>query len=123
MNTKSHQQNADAKPLNKPMMEWFVKHVFETKDQTRDPRLNLLSADLNGLPGSTIILAEIDPLRSEGKMLAKRLEAAGNDVSCEVYDGVTHEFFGMGLVVGEAADAETSGAKGLKKGFGTSTIF
>jgi len=123
MNTKSYLQNADAKPLSKPMMEWFVKQVFESKDQTSDPRLNLISANLSGLPGATIILAEIDPLRSEGRALAKRLEDAGGDVTCEIYDGVTHEFFGMGLVVDQAADAEKLAAKNLKKAFGTDTFF
>jgi acetyl esterase len=123
MNTKSYLQNADAKPLNKPMMEWFVKQVFKSKDQTSDPRLNLIGANLTGLPGATVILAEIDPLRSEGHALAKRLEDAGNDVTCEIYDGVTHEFFGMGLVVDHAADAEKLAAKNLKKAFGTDTFF
>ncbi|HEX3808385.1 MAG TPA: alpha/beta hydrolase [Rhizomicrobium sp.] len=118
-NTPSYQQNANAKPLNKPMMEWFVKHVFESPDQTSDPRLNLVQANLKGLPSATIVLAEIDPLRSEGETLAHRLKDAGSDVSYKVYNGVTHEFFGMGLVVGEAKDAEADVASGLKKAFGT----
>ncbi len=123
MNTPSYRQNADAKPLNKAMMEWFVKHTFTTKEETADPRINLVNADLKGLPGATIILAEIDPLRSEGEMLAERLKAAGSEVTSKIYKGVTHEFFGMGLVVGEALSAEKLAASGLKKAFGTDTIF
>ncbi len=122
MDTESYRQNADAKPLNKAMMEWFVGHVFASKDQTGDPRINLAAANLNGLPGATIVLAEIDPLRTEGENLAKRLKEAGSDVDYKIFKGVTHEFFGMGLVVGDAASAEKMAAGGLKKAFGTDTL-
>jgi acetyl esterase len=122
MDTKSYRQNADAKPLSKAMMEWFVGHVFASKDQTGDPRINLAAANLNGLPGATIVLAEIDPLRTEGENLAKRLKEAGSDVDYKIFKGVTHEFFGMGLVVGDAASAEKMAAGGLKKTFGTDTL-
>lgn len=115
MNTDSYIENADAKPLNKPFMEWFVSHVFEDKSQTSDPRINLVRADLTGLPPTTIIAAEIDPLRSEGKLLAERLEEAGNDVGYTCYEGVTHEFFGMGLIVKDAAAAQTRVAGALRK--------
>ncbi len=122
MNTPSYLQNANAKPLNKAMMEWFVGHVFTSKDQTNDPRINLVQADLAGLPSATIVLAEIDPLRSEGETLAKRLKEAGSEVDYKIFDGVTHEFFGMGLVVGGAKSAEKMAASGLKKAFGTDTL-
>jgi acetyl esterase/lipase len=122
MTTESYVQNAHAKPLNKAMMQWFVPQVFASKDQTNDPRINLVGANLRNLPGATIILAEIDPLRSEGEMLAKRLKDAGSEVDCKIFDGVTHEFFGMGLVVGDALSAEKMAAHGLKKAFGTDTL-
>jgi acetyl esterase/lipase len=122
-NTESYCQNANVKPLNKAMMEWFIGHVFTSKDQTNDPRVNLVQADLRGLPSATIVLAEIDPLRSEGEMLAKRLKGSGSDVDYKVFNGVTHEFFGMGLVVEDAMSAEKMVADGLKKAFGTATHF
>lgn len=82
-----------------------------------DPRITLLTADLKGLPSATVITAEIDPLRTEGQLLAKRLEAAGVNVAARNYDGVTHEFFGMGAVVDKAKDAVQFAAMGLKRGF------
>lgn len=114
-NTPSYIENADAKPLNKPFMEWFIRHTFEDPSQAADPRINLVAADLSNLPPTTIIAAEIDPLRSEGKLLADRLEGAGNDVGYTCYEGVTHEFFGMGLVVKDAAAAQSRVAMALKK--------
>jgi acetyl esterase len=117
-NSPSYVENADAKPLNKPFMEWFFKHVFEDPSQCADPRNNLLSADLSRLPPTTLIAAEIDPLRSEGHRLSQLLEEAGNDVSYTCYDGVTHEFFGMALVVKDAAAAQTRVAGAIKKELG-----
>jgi acetyl esterase len=40
-------------------------------------------------------------------------------VEQKTYDGVTHEFFGMGAVIDKAMDAETMAANALKKAFGT----
>jgi acetyl esterase len=76
-----------AKPLSKPMMEWFVKQVFETQSDTDDSRINLVKANLSGLPSATIVLAEIDPLRS-GEELAKCLKEAGRKVDYKVYGSV-----------------------------------
>lgn len=123
LNTESYIENATAKPLNKPMIEWFVKHTFNDQNETADPRVNVVgAADLRGLPSSTVILAEIDPLRTEGEMLAEKLEAAGNDVRHKTFNGSTHEFFGMGLVVPDAAVAQQFAAHDLKKAFGTAIL-
>ena len=121
MNTPSHQENANAKPLNKAMMEWFGKHEFKSAQDKQDPRIDLLNANLRGLPSTTIISAEIDPLRSEGKMLADKLKAAGVDVDYKNYDGVAHEFFGMGAVLPESKDATKLAAKNLMKAFGSTS--
>lgn len=123
MTTESYVENAAAKPLNKPMMEWFVKHTFASEAETADPRMNVVGAgELRGLPSSTVILAEIDPLRTEGEMLAEKLEAAGNDVRHKTFHGSTHEFFGMGLVVPDAVLAQNLAAHDLKKAFGTAIL-
>ena len=117
MNTPSFHENAKAKPLNKAMMEWFAQHEFKNPQDKQDARVDLLGANLRGLPPTTIITAEIDPLRSGGKMLADRLKAAGVDVDYKYYDGVTHEFFGMGAVLEESRDATKFAASHLKKAF------
>jgi len=70
------------------------------------------------LPPTTIITAEIDPLQSDGMLLAEKLKAAGVKVESKNYDGVTHEFFGMGAVVPEAKEAMMYGAGQLKSAFG-----
>ena len=50
-------------------------------------------------------------------MLADKLKAAGVKVNYKNYDGVTHEFFGMGAVLTEAKAAVAFAARDLKKSF------
>ena len=116
--TASYVENKDAKPLNRPMMSWFFDQYLRTPADRQDPRINLVAADLKGLPPTTIINAQIDPLRSDGEQLADKLRAAGVTVEQKTYPGVTHEFFGMGAVVDKAKDAETMAANALRKAFG-----
>ena len=117
MNTPSFKENANAKPLNQAMMEWFGKHELKNPSDKKDPRIDLLNANLSGLPSATIITAEIDPLRSGGEMLSDKLKAAGVKVEYKNYEGVTHEFFGMGAVLHESRDATKFAAKNLMKAF------
>ncbi len=117
MNTPSYVENANAKPLNKPMVEWFVKHFLKSPAEAQDPRINLVAADLKGLPSTTIIAAEIDPLRSEGETLAQKLKDAGVDTDHSTYEGAAHEFFGQAAVVDKAKDAQGKAADRLKSAF------
>lgn len=118
METPSYQENAKAMPLGKKDMAWFVDHVFADKSQTSDPRLNLVGrTDLKGVAPATVVTAQIDPLRSEGQTYAKHLEDAGVKVKAKTYDGVTHEFFGMGAVVPEAREAMDLASSDLKAAF------
>lgn len=117
MNTPSYQKNAAAKPLDKPMMEWFTKHYLNNMSEAKDPMISLVNAKLSELAPVTIITAELDPLQSDGMMVADKLEAAGVSVNFKNFDGVTHEFFGMAAVVPEAKDAQGFAVTQLKKAF------
>ena len=117
MSTKSYVDSANAKPLNKAMIGWFVDKLLAKPDDKIDPRLDVVHANLKGLPPVTIINAQIDPLREDGSMLESALKKAGVKVDRKVYAGVTHEFFGMGAVVKKAMDAEKTGGKALRDSF------
>jgi acetyl esterase/lipase len=114
MNSESYQKYAAAKPLSKPMMEWFAKNYTGDISKAADPRISLVKANLKGLPPTTIIAAEIDPLMTEGKMLADKLKDAKVNVDYKLYSGVTHEFFGMAAVVPDAKDAQAYASGRLK---------
>ncbi|MBF9222456.1 alpha/beta hydrolase [Hymenobacter ruricola] len=105
-NTPSYQANTETAPLNKGGMEWFFKNYQRTPADLKDPRINLVAANLKGLEPTTIIGADYDPLKSEGKTLADNLTAAGVKTNYKLYEGTTHEFFGMAAVVPEAKDAQ-----------------
>lgn len=115
MTRPSYVTNADAKPLNKPMMEWFFKHYGA--DAANPYAVPMKATSLKGLPPATIIAAEIDPLLSEGQAYADKLKKDGVAVTYKEYKGVTHEFFGMGAVVPKAKEAEQFAADQLKKAF------
>ena len=115
--TASYVKNANAKPLNKAMMLWFVKYYTNSKADMKDPRINLVAANLKGLPPTTVITDEYDPLQSDGQALAEKLKAAGVTVDSKNYDGVTHEFFGMGAIVPQAKLAEMYAVDQLIKCF------
>ena len=118
MAAESYTKYATAKPLNKPMMEWFVKNYLNNTSESADPRISLVKANLKGFPKTLIIGAEIDPLQSEGKLLADKLKDAGVETDYELYNGVTHEFFGMATVVPQAKEAQGLAAKKLKAALG-----
>jgi acetyl esterase/lipase len=116
----SVEQFADAKPLNAPMLEWFGSHYLSNPAEANGPMVSPLNAaDLSGLPPATVILAEIDPLQSQGAVFAQALIDAGVDTTFTLYQGVTHEFFGMGAVVDKAAEAVAEAAARLKASFGS----
>ena len=116
-NSPSYQDCAQAKPLNAAMMRWFVKNATNGGTDLVDPRLNLITANLRGLPPTTIISAEIDPLRSDGDFITQSLTNAGVPVEHRLYRGATHEFFGMAAVVGKAREAQEFSVKRLSASF------
>ena len=115
--TESYNLNEKSAPLSSGMMSWFFKNYLRSPEDLRDKRINLVEADLKGLPPTTIITAEIDPLRSEGKALADRLRNQGVDVVYKDYLGMTHEFFSMAPVLDVAKQAQEEAAEELKESF------
>ncbi len=106
MNLPSRKDSAGAKPLDTAMLAWFASYYTTSMADMQDPRLNLVKANLKGLPPTTIVNAQIDPLRSDGETLAAAMRSAGDRVEQRTFPAVTHEFFGMGKVVKGAYDAE-----------------
>lgn len=51
-----------------------------------------MAASLTGLPPTEIVVADLDPLRDEGLLLGRRLEAAGVPVTVHQFNGVPHGF-------------------------------
>lgn len=122
MDNESYREMEQAVPLNPTAMRWFAKHYLEGTDGGMHPMMWLNRADLSGLPPATIINAELDPLRTEGELLAQRLQQAGVAVTQKTFRGVTHEFFGMTAVVTKAREAQEMAAKALRHALGTENV-
>ncbi|MFC3563286.1 alpha/beta hydrolase [Pedobacter jamesrossensis] len=117
METQSYKLYADAKPLNKAMMNWFMEKYLTTMIEGQNSKISLVNANLKDLPPTTIITAEIDPLHDDGIIFANKLSDAGVKVNSRNYEGVTHEFFGMAIIVPEAQAAQVYVANQLKAAF------
>jgi len=118
LTTESYNKYAMALPLNRPLVEWFVGNYFQSPADGDSPLISLVDvANLSGLPPTTIIAAEIDPLLTEGKQLADKLNSVNVPVAYQLYTGVTHEFFGMYGIIPESAQAQEFAAKRLRAAF------
>jgi acetyl esterase len=104
----------DAAPLSSPDLPWFFTKYLGNETDAHHRYFAIRDADLAGVAPATIITAQIDPLRSEGEDLARRLQAAGVPVRMRNFEGVTHEFFGMGAVLDKAREAVEFGVAGLR---------
>lgn len=117
----SYVENRGTMPLNAATVEWFYsKYARDAVDLT-SPRFNLSDRpDLGGLPPTTIILAEHDPLRTEGDHFAQALRRSGVWVDCTLYDGVTHQFFNLAQAVNKAMFAQGQVVRNIIGSFGRS---
>lgn len=117
-NSPSAIENETAKPLNRAMLVWFYNfYAPEGVDRTQPYLSPLHAPSLAGLPPATVICAEIDPLRNDGEKYATALIAAGVPTELKVYEGVTHEFFGLAGLVTEATEAVALASKNLRAAF------
>jgi len=116
-NTVSYKESDSTKPLSSALMKWFFDKYLKSAADAKSPLISLVNANLKGLPATTIIGAQYDPLRSEGALLTENLKQAGVLVNYKLYNGTTHEFFGMAAVVAQAKDAQALAASDLKNAF------
>jgi acetyl esterase len=86
-------------------LQWHLDNYLASPDDATDPRVDVLDADLSGLPPATIVLAECDPIRPQGQLFAQALEAAGVPVLVYEQEGMIHGFFGLDEVFPTAAEA------------------
>jgi acetyl esterase len=106
-----------AKPLDKGLMSWLFRHYITTYSDGASTFISLLHANVKGLAPATIITAEIDPLNNDGRDYAAHLEQSEIPVTHRNYEGLTHDFFGMGAVVKNARAAQDFTSAQLRKAF------
>jgi epsilon-lactone hydrolase len=93
--------NADRdRLLSLPLLEFFRASWLDgTGVDWQDPRVNLLTADLSGLPPTAVFYGTDELLAGEAAELGRRAEAAGNEVLVRAVAGGQHSFIiGAGRV-------------------------
>ena len=84
---------ADAYPMSRDLLAWFMGNYLGPGDDPADPRLSPIRApDLSGLAPAVIATAGFDPLVDQGEAYAKGLNAAGTAVAYRCYDSLAHGF-------------------------------
>ena len=111
--TPSMSTYADAFPLNRAMMDWFMGHYLGPDADPADPRLSpLKAADLSGLAPAVIATAGFDPLIDQGAAYGQKLRDAGIATTWRSYDSLCHGFASFTGAV-PAADAACREIAGL----------
>ena len=91
----SYDAYAEGHFLTKNMMKWFWDSYTTSPVQRQEIYASPLlaaPAQLQGLPPALVQTAEFDVLRDEGEAYARKLDAAGVDVTAVRYNGMIHDF-------------------------------
>jgi acetyl esterase/lipase len=84
---------ANAYPLSRATMQWFMGHYMGPGDSPTNPRLSPgREDDLSGLAPAVIATAGFDPLLDQGEDYARRLRLAGVPTVYRCYDHLAHGF-------------------------------
>ena len=112
-------ENAEGYFLTDVDIRWFGAQYLSSPEDARDPRFSpLLADDLAGLPPATVITAEYDPLRDQGRAYAAALEKAGVEVEDRLEPGMVHGFWSMKGVVDAVAVSYAVAGERLRGAFG-----
>lgn len=108
----------DGVMLERDELQWHQDNYLPDAAAAADPRVDILSADLAGLPEATVLLAECDPIRPQGELLAEALKAAGVPTLTHQTPGMVHGFFGLDEVFPSATEAMTLAGERLAHALG-----
>jgi len=92
---RSYMEHAKTGPLTTPIMRWFTD-TYLNGIAPADPTMEIMFPEkrtsLKGFPRALLVTAEKDPLRDDGKRLAKRLHLAGVNLRHEHFSREAHGF-------------------------------
>ena len=99
-------ENATGYSLTTQGMKWYWDQYMATEADLENPYFRpMAEKDLKNLPPTFTLTAELDPLRDEGEIFAKKLEAAGVRSVLKRYDSLIH---GFALMQGFLPEARTA---------------
>jgi len=92
--TESYHEFAEGYSVTKAIMMWFWDAYMPNREQRREKYASPLQASLEelcGLPPALVLTAGNDVLRDEGEAYARKLDAAGVEVTVVRYPTLLHD--------------------------------
>lgn len=102
LDTPSYREYGDGYFLSDRNLTWYIDQ-YTRPEQREDVRVSpALNSDLTGLPTTTVIVAECDPLRDQGEAYGRALAEQGNQVTTVRFLGQIHPFIQIGGLINDA---------------------
>lgn len=98
-------------------MEYYYDCYVRGPEDRHDPRLDVLSADLSGLPPAFISAAAMDLLLDDSIAMKARMDEAGVASTLKIYDGVLHGFLHYTSMLDAANEAIGDAARAVREAF------
>jgi len=105
----------DLDGLSEKEIDFFRDCYNRDPELQRDPRCDVLAADLSAMPPSYLGAVALDPLLDDSLAMARLLEAAGREVTLVRYEGVLHGFLKYAAELEAARQALTDGGAFLAR--------
>lgn len=116
--SSSQRRYAQGHLLEAATLQWMFGHYLRSDADRDDWRFAPLeAAELGGLPGAFVALAEHDLLVDEGIAYAERLGRAGTPTALKVYAGMVHDFARLTSLVAAAEQVRDDIARALAAAF------
>lgn len=96
-------------------LTFYQDSYLDSPEDLTDLRLDVLKANLSGIPPVCLIAADMDPLRDDSTTLAALLEQAGVSSELHLHKGVLHGFLHYSRMLDVAVTALDQGADFLRK--------
>ena len=96
---------------------FYQDAYLRSPEDLLDPKLDVLNADLRGLPFSCLIVSDMDPLLDDSKALFILLEKSGVPVEMHLHHGVLHGFLHYSRMLDASESALGQGADFLRRVF------
>jgi acetyl esterase/lipase len=93
--TESYQEYSEGRFLTRNMMKWFWDNYTTDPGERGEiyaSPLRAMTEELRGLPPALVQTAGNDVLRDEGEEYARKLDAAGVEVTAVRYSGMIHDW-------------------------------
>ena len=109
-------ENATGYSLTTQGMQWYWDQYLGLESDLNNPYFRpMVETNLKGLPPTFTLTAELDPLRDEGEIFAKRLKDAGVTSVLKRYDSLIHGFVLMQGFLPEAREAIRDIAENIRE--------